>query len=281
MIGLAIDSSSQIPRALVEKYQVEVVPITVTIDDQPFREGVDLDADAFYDMVDEPLPEIGTSQPSPGEFVEAFQALVARGATEILCVTVADQHSGTFNSARIATDLVDTPVRLVNSATMSFGVTACFWQAAEAITSGADLETAALQAEALAPEISSTFLLQSLAQVRKMGRVSLDELTGEGDSAIDEVGVYVTKGSSFDVAGNGSSIEELTTLMLAQVPSDIEIRTGVCLAAPDMMPYTDILETELAIRDNVLGTVRYRVGPSVAAHTGPGTAGLFWWPANA
>jgi len=27
--------------------------------------------------------------------------------------------------------------------------------------------------------------------------------------------------------------------------------------------------------------VRYRIGPSVGAHTGPGTAGAFFWPATA
>lgn len=278
MIGLAIDSSSQIPSDLIERYQVEVVPITVTIDEQPFREGVDLDADAFYEIVGDPLPEIGTSQPSPGEFVQTFETLAANGATEILCVTVADQHSGTFNSARIATEMAPVPVRLVNSGTMSFGVTACFWEAAEAIANGAALEEAAQRAEALAPHIASTFLLQSLDQVRKMGRVDIDAVAAE--AAIEDVGVFVTKGSDFEVAGNGSSIESLSELMLAQVPADIAVRTGVCLAAPDMLPYTEILEAELATRDNVLGTVRYRVGPSVAAHTGPGTAGLFWWPCS-
>ncbi len=272
MIGLAIDSSSQIPRDLVDEYRVEVVPITVTIDEEPFREGVDLDADAFYEMVGDPLPDIGTSQPSPGEFGEAFEALMAKGATEILCVTVADQHSGTFNSARIAAETTTVPVRLVDSGTMSFGVTACFWEAATAIANGTSLETAAQKAEALSPEIASTFILQSLDQVRKMGRVDLDE--------IDEVGVYVTKGADFTVAGNGSTIEELSQLMLDQVPTDIEVRTGVCLAAPDMLPYSEILEADLKARDNVVGTLRYRIGPSVAAHTGPGTAGLFWWPAN-
>ncbi len=278
MIGLVIDSSSQIPRDLVEQYQVEVVPITVTIDEEPFREGVDIDADAFYEMVGEPLPDIGTSQPSPGEFVEAFETLAGNGASEILCVTVADQHSGTFNSARIASDMAPVPVRLVNSGTMSFGVTACFWEAAEAIAQGASLEDAAQRAEALAPNIASTFILQSLDQVRKMGRVDIDAVAA--DAGIDDVGVYVTKGSDFDVAGNGSTIQELSDLMLAQVPTDVEVRTGVCLAAPEMFPYTEILEAELAERDNVLGTVRYRIGPSVAAHTGPGTAGLFWWPAD-
>ena len=276
-VGLVIDSSSQIPAGLVNKFDVEVVPITVTIGEEAFREGVDLDADAFYDMVGEPLPDIGTSQPAPGEFVEAFEALANRGATEIVCVTLGEAHSGTFNSARIASELSAVPVRLVDSQTMSFGVTACFWEAAAALETGADVAAAAERAELLAPSICSTFLLQSLDQVKKMGRVDHDQL---GTTTGDNVPVYVTRGSDFEIGGEAATIDELSAIMLAQVPTDVPVRTGVCLAAPEMAPYSEILEAELAKRDNVLETVQYRVGPSIAAHTGPGTAGLFWWPAT-
>lgn len=276
-VGLVIDSSSQIPAGLVNKFDVEVVPITVTIDEQPFREGVDLDADAFYDMVGDPLPDIGTSQPSPGEFCAAFEALADRGATEIVCVTLGEAHSGTFNSARIGSDLSPVPVHLVDSQTMSFGVTACFWEAAAALEGGADVATAVERAQLLAPSICSTFLLQSLDQALKMGRVEPDQL---GTTSDENIPVYVTRGSDFAVGGEAATIEELGALMLAQVPTDVPVRTGVCLAAPETAPYTELLEAELATRDNVLETVRYRVGPSIAAHTGPGTAGLFWWPAT-
>ncbi len=276
-IGLVIDSSSQIPAGLVNKFDVEVVPITVTIDEEAFREGVDIDADAFYDMVGEPLPDIGTSQPAPGEFVEAFEALANRGATEVVCVTLGEAHSGTYNSARIGSELSPVPVRLVDSQTMSFGVTACFWEAAAALESGAEVSAAAERAEQLAPNICSTFLLQSLDQVKKMGRVDIDSL---GETTGENVPVYVTRGSDFEIGGEAATIDELSALMLAQVPTDIAVRTGVCLAAPEMAAYTEILEAALATRNNVLETVRYRVGPSVAAHTGPGTAGLFWWPAT-
>jgi len=47
-IGLVTDSNSQITRELVERFGIEVVPLTVTIDGAEFSEGIDLDADEFY-----------------------------------------------------------------------------------------------------------------------------------------------------------------------------------------------------------------------------------------
>ena len=48
MIALVSDSSAQLPALLRERYQVGVVPITIVIDDEQFREGLDLTTAEFY-----------------------------------------------------------------------------------------------------------------------------------------------------------------------------------------------------------------------------------------
>ena len=66
MIGICTDSNSQLPERSLQRYAVEVVPVTVTIDDHDYLEGVDLDADRFYEMLGaEPAPRVSTSHPSP------------------------------------------------------------------------------------------------------------------------------------------------------------------------------------------------------------------------
>src|SRR5215212_7765764 len=116
MIGICTDSNSQIPDSLARRYAVEVVPVTVTVDDHDFLEGVDLDADSFYDMLAaEPPPRVSTSQPSPGQFAVAYDALLQRGCDEILSIHVTAAASGTLNSARLAARLLPIPVRLVDS----------------------------------------------------------------------------------------------------------------------------------------------------------------------
>ena len=160
MIGVVVDSNSQLPGSLGERYGIEVVPLTVTVNGVEHFEGVDLTPQAFYAAWDgAEAPTITTSQPSPGQFVEAYQRLIERGCTEILSVHVTEAMSGTLNSARLAAQMVDVPVRLVDSGTASFGISCCAWAAAEAIAGGVDIESAAVIAEQRAGALGTTFIV--------------------------------------------------------------------------------------------------------------------------
>jgi fatty acid-binding protein DegV len=276
MIGLLTDSSSQLPACLRDRYQVEVVPITVTIDQRDFREGVDLDADTFYETLTDPPPVIKTAQPSPGEFVEAFDRLRERGAEQIVAVLVGSELSGCVNSATIAAGMVDAPVHIIDTGTASFGISACLWELAALLERGHDLDAVITEAQALLPRIHTSVLLQGLDFVSSGGRVAADLLLDE--PAV----VYTGVGNDISVVGAGSTVPEIDQLLLAPF-ADAEgpVRAAVCLADPATLGFCEALEASLAELDNVVDVTRYRVGPSIAAHTGPGTAGGFFWPALA
>ena len=94
-------------------------------------------------------------------------------------------------------------------------------------------------------------------------------------------GVPVFAGTLADLAlvASGDGLDDLCAAMVAPIAADPRpIRVGVCLADRATLPFTERLERDLAALDHVVELVRYRVGPSVAAHTGPGTAGAFWFP---
>lgn len=276
MIGLCTDSNSQLPTALADRFGVEVVPITVTIDDADYLEGVDLDADGFYAKFDlGRAPVVTTSQPSPGQFAVAYDALVARGATEILSIHVGASVSGTLNSARLAARTVAVPVRLVDSTTASFGISCCVWAAAMAIESGASIDDAAKVAETLAPQIGNVFIVGGLDLMRAGGR------GGDALSTInvaDGIPVLSLADGQVKVVGRARSIVEAVEVMAGYVLSGvIPGRIAVGVADRHTTPIADALETALVAAPSVIEVVRYRVGPSVGVHTGPGTAGAFWF----
>ena len=104
-IGLVTDSNAQLPPELADRFAIEVVPLTVTVDGVEYLEGVDLDADDFYSRFEHGAsPVVATSQPSPGRFADAYQRLADGGATEILSVHIGSAVSGTVNSARLAAE---------------------------------------------------------------------------------------------------------------------------------------------------------------------------------
>lgn len=280
MIGLCTDSNAQLPPDLVERYGVEVVPLTVTIDGQPYLEGVDLDADAFYArFAAGATPTVTTAAPGPGRFVAAWEALARRGATEILSVHIGSTISATVNAARLAAGAAPVPVRLVDTGTASFAVACCLWEAAEAVARGAGLEEAARVAERVASRTDNVFVVRALELARRGGRLS-----AEADRSLEADAIPVLRlvGGSFQAMAQARTVEEAADAMAGAVRSGGSfLRVGLSIADAGAAPLRQALEERLAGADEVLELVRYRVGPSVGVHTGPGTAGAMWYPADA
>lgn len=288
-IGIATDSSSLLPPELADQFRergvpVSVVPIDIIIDESTHRDGIDLDADTFwarYESGGDPSP-VTTSQPSPGVFAAAYNELAEQGVDDILSIHVGSALSGTLNSARLGADLAATPVHLVDTGTMSFGVSCCIWDAVDAIAAGARPEDAAAAAVAVADRVRTAFILQAMDVARASGRMR-DELS-QAEAAADandsaEVSVMVAgPHDRFEIAGSASDIDSLCDLMAATMTADGQpIRVGISLADSSTEPFADGLRERLVGRADVTDVVMYRVGPSIGAHTGPGTAGGFWF----
>ncbi len=273
MIRIVTDSNSQLPDQLRDRYDVAVVPINVNVNGTEYREGVDLDADAFYAFWENGQPEVSTSQPSPGDFADVYQRLAAEGATEILSIHVGSAFSGTLNSARLGAEQVDIAVRLVDTNTVSFGISCCVWEAAEELRRGASLELAALTAEKLAPSVGSVTILAALEFTRSQGRMV--EALPDSVSGIPVISMI---DGDTSVVGEGRSVEALSKLMVDTMTNTGEpIRVALCIADASARPFYEAMEDRLQSCPNVVDLVRYRVGPSVGAFTGPGAAGGFWY----
>lgn len=280
MIGLVTDSNAQLPAELAERYGVEVVPLTVTIDGESFLEGVDLDADAFYRRFEEGRrPEVSTSQPSPGAFARAFRVLADRGADHILSVHIGSSVSGTVNSARLGAEAAAVPVRVVDTGTVSFGVACCVWEAGEALAAGASLEEAARVAEQVGAGVGTVFTVGALDLARAGGRLAAP--AGDDAAGAEPVAVLTMAGGEMKVVGRAAdlvgAVEAMAAHVLAAGPS---LRVGVGVADAAGAVLSQALEQRLAGAPTVREVVRYRIGPSVGAHTGPGTAGAFFYPSR-
>ena len=271
VIGICTDSTSQLSPQLRDRFDVEVVPVNITLDGTEFAEGETLDADAFYArFTGDTTPEITTSQPSPGRIAAAYEALVQRGATEILSIHVTESVSGTLNSARVASSSTRVPVRLVDSGTASFGVSCCVWEAAEALKRGASTEEAARVAEQLAPTIGNVFIVGALDLINAGGRAKVADSKGT-------IPVLTLAEGQVRVVGSAGDVDEAVAIMAGFVRGwGNGLRVAVGYADSAGAPISQALEAALPIGSrDVADLVRYRIGPSVGAHTGPGTAGAF------
>lgn len=279
MIGLCVDSNSQLPSSLATRFGVVVVPLTVTIDGVDHLEGVDITAAEFYATWSHGhTPTIATSQPSPGQFVAAYQQLVDRGATEILSIHLADAMSGTLNSARLGAQSAMVPVTLVDSMTASFGISCCAWAAAEAIEAGASIDEAAQIAGARSSALGASFIVGVPQLTERSGRAAD---AGVEAAASEGIPVLSMAGSDIAVLDTVTTIDAAVTTMtdyaLGWTPSSphglrVAIGTSDVSSGTVSAAITDALSGHPSLAEE---PVQYTIGPSVGAHTGPGTAGLF------
>ena len=276
-IGICTDSSSQLPTALRDRYDIEVVPLTVSVDGREYLEDVDLDADEFWaQFAGGNRPEVSTAQPSPGQFALAYESLIERGSTEILSLHIAGAMSGTISAARLAAHTAAVPVRLVDTGTASFGVTCCVWAAAIAIEKGATLDEAAAVAESLSPNLGNVFVVGApdLASAGGRARVPVEELVS-GELPV----MTLEGGGEVKVIDTVRVVEDAVAVMVRYVESrGTDLLVAVGLADPHGAPVSEGVVAALHASPLVREVIRYRIGPSVGAHVGPGTAGAWVFP---
>lgn len=277
MIGFCTDSNSQLPEELARRFSVEIVPLTVSVDGVDYTENVDLDADDFYARFANGQPQVATAAPSPGAFSEAYQRLGEIGCDEILSVHIGSRISGTCNSARLGSQQSPVSVRVVDTGEASFAIACALWEAAEAVAKGAGLEEAALVAEAVGGRCGNVFVVRALDIARAGGR-----LASGAEASVDAESIPVLSmvGGSIVPVGAARSQEEAADAMADHIRSSgTNLRVGIGIADAAAAPLWRALESRLVDAPEVLDVVRYRVGPSVGAHTGPGTAGAVYYPA--
>lgn len=278
MTGLVTDSNAQVPRALADRFGVVVVPLTVTVDGAPFDEGADLDADGFFALfAPGRAPAVTTAAPGPGRFVEAYSRLAEAGATEIVSVHIGSEVSATVGSARLAAASAPVPVHVVDTGTASFGVALCVWAAGEALAAGAGAGEAADAAREAAAGVGNVFVVKALDLARAGGRLA----PGTGDLAAALVPVMTMDGGVMRVVAevpDGAGAAEAMVAHVAGMGSGARLRVGVGYGDPQMAALADEVSRRLRDLPTVAEVVGYRVGPSVGAHTGPGTVGVMFSP---
>ncbi len=169
MLGIVTDSIACLPRDLVERYGIRVVPVRIARGDRIYRDGVDVTLEeAFAWLAAGEI--VTTSQPAVGEFVEVYRALVGR-VEGIVSIHVSSGVTGVYQAARAAAGMVpDVPIAVVDSraATMAEGFLVL--EAARLAEEGAALQAVVERVEQLRSAVRFFAVLETVAYLVRSGR---------------------------------------------------------------------------------------------------------------
>lgn len=277
-VALVTDSTAYVPPALVEQYGITVVPVYVRFGEEVFRDGVDMTPDQFYARLRTSPDMPATSQPSAGDFVQAYHSLVTEGASGILSIHVSGKLSGTMDSALMARDeLPEVPIWVVDSLSTSMGLGLLVLEAARALEAGRPVEEIIRSLETLRERLRLLFVPDTLEFLRRGGRIGgAQAFLG---SMLSLKPLLAIRGGTIEAVERVRSKQRAVQRMLDLLAEEAAGRP-VCAA----VVHASVPQEGEALRQQVQARLDCRalyiaeLSPAIGAHAGPGTVGVVICP---
>jgi DegV family protein with EDD domain len=157
---------------MAQELGVTIVPLHVIFGDVSYREGIDITAGEFYEMLVKSRQLPTTSAPSVADFQEVYERLLAEGHS-IVSIHLSGKLSATVRMAQTAADSLNQPGRIavVDSQSVSLATGFCITEAAAAARAGASLEEAKAVSESVSRRLHVQFMVDTLEYLRRGGRI--------------------------------------------------------------------------------------------------------------
>ena len=276
-VAIVTDSISSLTQAQGEEFGVHVVPIHIFFGTQAYRDGIDLNAERFYGMLNGSKQIPTTSQPTAADFAECYTRLASQVGS-IVSIHASKKVSATVDSARAACpEFPDLPIHVVDCQTVSMGQGLIVIAAARAAAAGKSAEEIVQLVEELIPKTRVLFTVETLEYLRRGGRIG-GATAFLGSALRIKPILHIADGRVEPLEKARTSkkaVARLLDLMAEQVGSSDGVHAAVLHCnASDAAGH---LAQEMATRFQPVELHTAEAGPTIGAHGGPGTLGVTFY----
>ncbi|MCL4415506.1 MAG: DegV family protein [Actinobacteria bacterium] len=276
-IAIVTDSTADIPKSILEKYSIKIVPLTVVFGDESYKaDGVDLSIKDFYEKLktSKTLPK--TIQPSPGDFITVYKELLIN-YDAVISIHISKKMSGTVDSALIAKkEFQNKGIEVIDSQLVHMPLGFLVIEAAMMADRDASIEQILERINKLKPDIKSLFVPKTLEYLQKGGRIgraksliaSLLEIKPILTINYGEVSPYK------NTRRWNQAKEEILASMKAILPSPENLIVSV--GDLDLREDGEEMAERIKIAFNPKELIRVDFGIIVGAHLGPAIGITFY-----
>lgn len=278
MLRIVTDGAADILPEWGSEYGIDVIPVNILFGEKSYLQGVELDNEGFYKLVEENKRIPKTSQPSPHQFVEFYRKIAQKGDT-ILSIHITAKLSGTYASAVSAAEELKGEFNIIpiDSACGSLGIGLMCREARKMERAGKSVDEIVKAVEAIKSRVRVILTLDTLEYAKMSGRVgtmqaALASVLNVKPIAILRDGVL---NMAEKVRTRKASLERVIEIAKEEYGDD-----PVYLAvvhARDEKSGQALLE-DATRRFNVQEAMLADLSISIAANLGPGTVGLILYP---
>ncbi len=272
------DSTAYLSEEMVRDHDIKVVPLKVIFGDEVYREGVDITHQEFFKKLKE-YPEFPTtSQPSVGEFREAYEEM-AKKYDDIFSIHISAGISGTVDSALSASkEMGDVRIEVVDSRFTSLGIGMILEKVIEARDEGKDLDHLVSLAQKIIGGMRIYFAVDTLEYLHKGGMIGgAQAFLG----SMLKIKPILTLDGTIDAKEKARGTQKAIARILEIAAEDLGGKKAVVGVTHVFDPEAGATLKERVVE--VLNCDKDKIyvnetGPVIGAHTGPGTVGLAFYP---
>lgn len=282
-IGLVTDSTCDLAQEIVNKYNIEIVPLSIHFGDEiVYKDRVDIQSEDFFRKLvkAEKLPT--TSQPSIGLFVEKYRDLAPKYDV-LITIHLSSKLSGTFEAARIAAnELSDIKVIPVDSHSVSLGLGFLVIQAAEYIAAGMEVDEIVSRIEEARNMISIYFSVNDLSYLQKGGRIG--KAQAFLGSVLNFYPILSLPGESGEILpfekirGKKKIVKRMVEIVKNELTDEKTVSIGLLYATEELDNFSNFVQgIQEHLREN--NDLKYSINKSILSpvlgcHVGPSVYGI-------
>lgn len=280
MIKLIVDSTCDLNSSITDKYDIEVIPLSIVIDGNSYLDGVEIDTDTVYKyMRAGKVPT--TAQVSHESVSRAFDKCISNG-DDFICLAFSSEMSGTYSFAKMVLDEYkekhpERKMEIIDSRGGCGGTTITAMQALKMIEKGLPYETIVEQIKFMVKHTVYCFTISDLVWATKGGRISKPlgyvgaKLQIKPLLTVDNGKIIVTKlvrGSRRVYDNLMDSVQSGTSRFKKQI---------IAISHSDDLEAA--LKLEAKIKETVEGckTMIFQIGAVLGSHLGIGGVGIFFF----
>ena len=272
---IASDSTCDLSPELIEKYGIKILPLSVRLGENDYKDGVDVTPDDIYEHYRKTGELPKTAAVNVSDFADFFESATEAGS-EVVVFTISALMSSTYNNARLASEDFN-GVYAVDTKNLSTGGGLLVLKAADMAAEGYTAEDIAKACEALTDKVDASFVIDDLEFLYKGGRCSALERFGANLLKLKpcitvkdaKMGVGKKYRGNFadvlpkyveDRIGDGSEIEK-GRVFVTHAGCDMNVVNG-CVEQVKAVGFEEVLIT--------------RAGCTISSHCGQNTLGVLF-----
>jgi DegV family protein with EDD domain len=280
MLRIVTDGAADILPEWAQEYGIETIPVNILFGEKSYLQGVELDNEGFYKLVDESKRIPKTSQPSPHQFVEFYRKIAQKGDT-ILSIHITAKLSGTYASAVSAAEELKGEFNVipVDSAVGSLGIGLMCREARRMERAGKSVDEIVNYVEGIKSKVLVILTLDTLEYAKMSGRVGT--MQAALASVLNVKPIAVLKEGVLNMAEKVRTRKGALDRVIAMAKEEFGDRPVYLAVVHARDPKSgEALLEQAKSHFNHKETMISELSISIAANLGPGTVGLILYPAE-